>query len=70
MSYSAGMVLESKDQSYEPGRRIRLEALEPGHTSARWLVITVANPRRPHLVGSGSLISERTLRAKWFQVTP
>ena len=71
-TYRVGMVLESKDHAYEPGRRIRLVAPELGDSvGARrhWGAVTVENPRRPHRVGASSLFSEQTLRAKWAEVS-
>ena len=63
-----GLVLESKDTDYEPGRQIRLEALLPEGTDpadAVWRCVCVAHPRRPNRIGSVTLIRATTLRKRW-----
>ena len=68
-TFAAGDVLESRDQWYEPGRRITLtKRCQPPSTSGRWWAETTANPRRPERVGIQTIISETTLRTKWRRI--
>lgn len=63
--YEVGAVFESRDQQYEPGRRIRLVHAHMDGKAGVWLCETIANPRRRQTVGRKSSIAEKTLRTKW-----
>lgn len=58
-------MFESRDTTYEPGRRVELLAPVAGTS---WVAKTITNPRRPRTVGNQTMLSGRTLRTKWRRV--
>jgi hypothetical protein len=63
----AGQIWESRDEQYEPGRRIRLLPPDAGAGEANpfWRCETVANPVRPSRAGTITTIRQATLIRRW-----
>lgn len=58
---AVGQVWQSRDDQYEFGRQVRVVSFH----ARRVLVITVANPARPHRVGSEATFQESNLQKRW-----
>lgn len=59
----SGQVWQSRDEQYEPGRQVRLG--QPIGNPPSFRVTTIANPKRPHQVGTQTRISAKSLKTKW-----
>lgn len=60
-----GQVWQSRDDAYEPGRRIRVDDTYGEHAS----VTTIVSPRRPHRVGKTAEFLITNLQKRWRLVS-
>lgn len=60
-----GQRWESRDRVYDAGRQVRLLHRYNHSPLGAWVAEVVAYPRRPHLVGGQTRLSDVTLRKKW-----
>lgn len=67
---AAGQIWESRDQAYEPGRKVKLLTVPAVGVNGFVEAVCVANPNRPHRVGTRTSLRPATLRAKWRIVKP